>query len=501
MSTQESVETERKYDADLETPLPAFEDITGVEQVAEPAEHQLEAVYFDTESLILAKHRITLRRRTGGTDSGWHVKLPTDRDTRVEIHAPLGQPEIVPEELAERLLVFTRGEELRPVARIHTRRTLHRLHGSDDVTLADFVDDHVTAETLHPTPLERQWREWEIELVHGDETLFESAERVLSGVGATPSGHASKLARALGTAWPEAVPTPPKARSKGSAGDAIVAYIAAQIAEITKLDSGVRRGVDDAVHRMRSTTRRLRSTLSAYGKLFDADAVDPLKTELKWLSRALGRARDAEVLRDRIGELMNEQPDGSVPAPEASRINDDLEGAFNSRYREMLHSMGTKRYFRLLESLEEFRDDPPTKPRAGKKARPVTAKLAGKAIKRLHRSQKAASGLTGVESDRALHQVRKDAKRLRHAAEALRDVHRKPAVKLARNAQKIQKILGEHQDSVVSRSVLLRLANDTGRSVDDNSPYGPLLAAEEQRAADSGARYEKLAKKDRLHPL
>lgn len=501
MSTQESVETERKYDADLETPLPAFEDITGVEQVADPADHQLEAVYFDTEGLVLAKHRITLRRRSGGIDSGWHLKLPADRDNRVEIQAPLGQPEIVPEELAERLIVFTRGEELRPVARIHTRRTLHRLHGSDDVTLADFVDDHVTAETLHPRQLERRWREWEIELVHGDESLFESAESVLSEAGATPSGHASKLARAFGTAWPAAVPAPPKARRKGSAGDAIVAYIAAQIAEITELDSGVRQGVDDAVHRMRSATRRLRSTLSAYGKLFDADAVDQLKAELKWLSKVLGKARDAEVLRDRIGELMNEQPDGSVSAPAASRINDELEAAFNSGYREMLRSLGTKRYFRLLESLEEFRDEPPAKPRAGKKARPVTAKLAGKAVKRLRRSQKAAAGQTGVEGDRALHQVRKDAKRLRHAAEALRDVHRKPAVKLARNAQKIQKILGEHQDSVVSRSVLLRLASDTGGSVEDNSPYRPLLAAEEQRAADSGARYEKLAKKKRLHPL
>ncbi|MDQ0240540.1 MULTISPECIES: CYTH and CHAD domain-containing protein [Arthrobacter] len=500
MSTQESVETERKYDADLETPLPAFEDIAGVEQVADPADHQLEAVYFDTEGLILAKHRITLRRRTGGTDSGWHLKLPAERDNRVEIHAPLGQPEIVPEELAERLLVFTRGDELRPVARIHTRRTLHRLHGSEDVTLADFVDDHVTAETLHPTQLERQWREWEIELVHGDEALFESADRVLSGAGATPSGHASKLARAFGTSWPAAVPAPPKARPKGSAGDAIVAYIAAQIAEITQLDSGVRQGADDAVHGMRSATRRLRSTLSAYGKLFDADAADQLKTELKWLGKVLGKARDAEVLRDRIGELMNEQPDGLVPASAASRINDELETAFNSGYRNMLRSLGTKRYFRLLESLEEFRDEPPTKPRAGKKARPVTAKLAGRAIKRLRRSQKAAAGQTGVEGDRALHQVRKDAKRLRHAAEALADVHKKPAVKLARNAQKIQKVLGEHQDSVVSRSILLRLASDTDGSVEDNSPFAPLLAAEEQRAADSGARYEKLAKK-RLNSL
>lgn len=501
MSSQEFVETERKYDADLETPLPPFGDIAGVEQVSDPADHQLEAVYFDTESLILARHRITLRRRTGGTDSGWHLKVPADKDSRAEIHAPLGQPETVPEDLAEKLLVFTRGQELRPVARIHTRRTLHRLHGSEDVTLADFVDDHVTAETLHPAQLERQWREWEFELVHGDEALLESAEHVLSQAGATRSGHPSKLARAFGTAWPPAVPAPPKARPKGSAGDAVVAYIAAQITAITAQDPGVRQGADDAIHQMRSSCRRLRSVLSAYGRLFDADATARLKTELKWLSTVLGKARDAEVLRDRIGELLNDQPDVLLSSPAATKIMDELEAASNSGYLEALRSLGTERYFGLLEELEKFRDEPPTRPRAGKKARRVTAELAGKAIKRLRRSQKAAARQTGVEHDTALHQVRKDAKRLRHAAEALRDVHGKPAVKLARDAQELQKILGEHQDSVVARSVLLRLAGDAEEPLKDNSALGRLLAAEEQRAKDSEARYERVAKKNRLNPL
>ncbi|MFH5878731.1 CHAD domain-containing protein [Arthrobacter sp. NA-172] len=498
MSAQESVETERKYEATLETPLPALGDIAGVEHVADPAEHQLEAVYFDTDGLVLARHRMTLRRRTGGSDSGWHLKLPAAGDSREEIHAPLGQPETVPEELEERLLAFTRQAVLRPVARIHTHRTTHRLQGSEGVTLAEFVDDHVTAETLHPAQPEKPWREWEIELVHGDEALFQDAERVLSETGATRSGHASKLARAFGSAWPAAVPASPKARPKGPAGDAVVAYVASQIAELTALDYKVRQGADDAVHHMRSATRRLRSALATFGKLFDAEAVTNLKVELKWLTEALGKARDAEVLRDRIGDLLNEQPDGLLSGPAATKITEDLEDAFNLGYREMLHSLGTARYFRLMDALDKFRDEPPAKPRAGKKARPVTAKLAAKAIKRLRRSQKAAAGSTGVEHDTALHQVRKDAKRLRHAAEALQDVHGKPAVRLAKDAQKIQKILGEHQDSAIARSVLLRLATDTDR---DKPAFGRLLAAEEQRATDSEARYVKLAKKNRLNPL
>src|SRR5207249_637983 len=135
------------------------------------------------------------------------------------------------------------------------------------------------------------------------------------------------------------------------------------------------------------------------------------------------KARDAEVLRDRIGALLNDQPDGLLSSPGAAKITDELEAAFNSGYREVLRSLETQRYFRLLDALEAFRDEPPARPRAGKKARPVTAKLARKVIKRVRRSQKEAARQSGTEHDMALHQVRKDAKRLRHAAEALQDVH------------------------------------------------------------------------------
>ena len=501
MSNQESLETERKYEATLEMPVPDFRSIEGVESVAAPVEHELEAVYFDTDDLALARHRVTLRRRTGGEDSGWHVKLPAGTDSRLEIHAPLGQPETVPEELSERLLVFTRLAALRPVARVHTRRTVYRLRGADHATLADFADDFVTATALHPAQLERQWREWEVELLHGDQALFDGVEGLLSESGAKPSAYASKLAHTFGTAWPPAVPTPPKVRKKGPAGDTVMSYVAERIAEITALDSAVRQGTDDSVHQMRSATRRLRSILSVYGKLFDADVVAPLKTELKWLSGILGRARDAEVLRARIADVLNAQPDELLPGPAAAKVTEELDSSYNFGYRELLRTMGNSRYFRLLDALETFRDDPPLKSKAKKKARPVTAKLSANAIKRLRRSQKTANKSSGAKHDPALHRVRKDAKRLRHAAEVLETVHGKPAAKLARRAQELQKVLGEHQDSVIAQLVLRRLARETGGSMADGSTFGRLLAAEEQRAADSGARYEKLAKKSRLKPL
>ena len=101
MGTTGKLETEQKYDAETSSALPDLLEIEGVDDVAEPVTDHLEAVYFDTPSLALAARRLTLRRRTGGADAGWHLKLPAGTDQREEIHAPLGQPETVPDELSD----------------------------------------------------------------------------------------------------------------------------------------------------------------------------------------------------------------------------------------------------------------------------------------------------------------------------------------------------------------------------------------------------------------
>src|SRR3954467_8520661 len=76
MSPTEQLEIETKYDVDDTVILPALHELAGVASVAQPVELDLEAVYFDTAGLDLAANKVTLRRRTGGEDDGWHVKLP-----------------------------------------------------------------------------------------------------------------------------------------------------------------------------------------------------------------------------------------------------------------------------------------------------------------------------------------------------------------------------------------------------------------------------------------
>ena len=203
-STTRHLEVERKFDVVQPARSPSFADLAKIVRIDKPPAQALDAVYFDTPARDLAANRITLRRRTGGEDAGWHLKLPAGPDARTEVRAPLrddGQHD-VPTELVDVVLAIVRDRTLAPVARISTTREVHLLYGADDAVLAEFCDDRVTAaRCADPGSGEQRWREWELELVgpEADGELMDKLSDRLLDAGATPAGHGSKLARVLGT--------------------------------------------------------------------------------------------------------------------------------------------------------------------------------------------------------------------------------------------------------------------------------------------------------------
>jgi len=78
-------ETEAKYDAPAGAGLPGLDRLPRVAGTSVPQEQVLEAEYYDTGDLRLIRAGITLRRRSGGHDDGWHLKLPLGGRTRREI--------------------------------------------------------------------------------------------------------------------------------------------------------------------------------------------------------------------------------------------------------------------------------------------------------------------------------------------------------------------------------------------------------------------------------
>ena len=159
------VELERKFDAPHVGLSPSFEGLAAVSRLEKRPTQHLDAVYFDTANHDLAVNWVTLRRRTGGHDEGWHLKLPAG-EARTEIRAPLTGAERsadVPGELLDVVRAIVRDRPLAPVARISTERDVIMLYGPDGTPLAEFCDDRVSAWRLSPddgaADVEQHWRE------------------------------------------------------------------------------------------------------------------------------------------------------------------------------------------------------------------------------------------------------------------------------------------------------------------------------------------------------
>src|SRR3954451_19968428 len=115
------LEIERKFEVFESTVKPSFEGLSSIGRAERSPSQQLDAVYFDTPAHDLASRHVTLRRRTGGADEGWHLKLPAGPDARTEVRAPLRQESdsaAVPVELLDVVLAIVRDRPAGPVARI-----------------------------------------------------------------------------------------------------------------------------------------------------------------------------------------------------------------------------------------------------------------------------------------------------------------------------------------------------------------------------------------------
>lgn len=126
-SVGNAVEIEDKYDAPDDAEIQGLDEIDGVAAVSHD-EMTLEATYFDTADLALLRVGITVRRRRGGPDEGWRLKVPVD-DGRHEVRLPLSRSVLtVPKPFRDTLRTLVGAAPLEPVATLTTRRTLHRLH-------------------------------------------------------------------------------------------------------------------------------------------------------------------------------------------------------------------------------------------------------------------------------------------------------------------------------------------------------------------------------------
>ncbi|WP_329500586.1 CYTH and CHAD domain-containing protein [Kitasatospora herbaricolor] len=474
-------ENERKYDGVPERPLTAAE-LPRVTHLRAVETEGLDAVYFDTTGLRLLRRGITLRRRTGGRDAGWHLKTPGPDGSRTETRLPLNAGDLhhVPQELLARTRADAHGEQVEPVAHLRTRRDLTLLVDEEGEALAELARDTVSARILgtalraggntgNGEPV--SWAETEVEVVGGGPELLDEVDAQLRRRGLRPAASPNKLSRVFaaelpgrqdadhGTEHPQERSGERTAeRQPDSVGGALTSYLRTQYRELRALDPAVRLDEPDAVHRMRVHVRRLRSALAAHHRVLDRTATDPLDEELRWLGKVLGRARDAEVLGERLGT----QAEGLPSAGDPADVGTTVRTWFGDRYREAhsdaVAAMESARYFDLLDVMEQLVARPPLTDRAGDgraEARRMLRKQRRRTRRRLHG---ALDRPPGPERDRELHRARKAAKRARYAAESVAGIVPRPAARATKLMKKIQKPLGAHQDGVMGESAVAEIA-------------------------------------------
>ncbi len=477
----EQMEVERKFEVDDAFVLPALSIVDGVARQGSAQEFELEATYFDTADLRLAAAHVTLRRRAGGPDEGWHLKLPVAAEERREIRVPLGAGRRVPVALARLVRVHVRDQRLAPVATIRTTRVVRRLLGGNGRELAQVCDDRVSTTASDG---DGGWREIEVELVGGGRGLLDAVGTRLIEAGARRATSGSKLARTLGSRIPPESPP-----IKGSSAGAVVSrYLAEQIDQLKACDPAVRDDAEDAVHQMRVATRRMRSTLASYRPLFDREVTDPIREELRWLGTVLGPARDLEVIRERLGELLAD--DDVADRDLRTRVDRVLAARRREARQLLLAELDGSRYFRLLDALDALVCSPPLTALAGRGARRVLPELVRRSWKQLRRARDAAAEPDLPDAERALrlHENRKKAKRARYAAEAVAARFGKPATKFSSRMKHVQSVLGHVQDSVVSAAELGRLTDAAA----DSFALGRAQVLEEERGQQSLAEFDRV---------
>ncbi|GAA2237398.1 CYTH and CHAD domain-containing protein [Herbiconiux moechotypicola] len=553
-----TVEIERKYEVEAGTPLPTL-DLSALPGLASAGTGaiaagaptleqleavQLEAVYFDTPDAALARARVALRRRVGGHDEGWHLKLPAVEGRR-ELQWPLGDgaPGLVPDEVLDQVRVHVRDRPVTPLARISTSRRVTLVRDADGGLVLEVADDAVSTADLRGGT-ERSWREWEAELGAAapgtrDQRaeLLDAVERQLLAAGARVSPSVSKLAQALGrtglgrtepgTTAPgrpesspdavtpaEAAPAPHTsdpaadiaARAADPAAVRVRAGIAALVARMIELDPEARADRPDAVHEYRGTVRRLRTALAVHRGLFDADEVDTQRDSLARLGAALGEVRDLEVRAAWAAHALDQlESDRGVDDPDARRrLVDQTRAEHDEAHRRLVATLGRVPYFRLLDGLERFVADavpgePPvkggkaTRRAAKREARRTLAREGRRALRRAAAGAHARKHLDGDASESAvalatLHASRTGARRLRQAAEF--DTEGPAAVlggsaeRTAAAAEALQDALGEHRDAALFAEFVLLTSRRADAEGESSFTYGVLY----QRAIDQAER-------------
>ncbi len=451
------IEREFKLAADACVVLPDLTDTVRGITVGPTTILQLDATYYDTPTLSLARWGVTLRCRTGEPGHAWTLKLPVSvHGVELSRHEftydePIGP---VPAAVREAARAYTRTEDLGPVVRLHTERITFGLQ-MDGRTFATVCDDTVVAEgAAEPISV---FREIEVELeATADSDDVGVIISLLCKAGCKiDDAPVAKALRALGQrAFDPPDVVMPTIGKRATAGVLVRHCLAKSVTQLIGHHAGVFAADDpEALHQFRVAARRLRSDLRTFTALLDHNWTIWLRDELAWLGGEVGVGRDADVLAGRLRSQLARLPERD--AKSVSSLLQRLAETTSDAFDHVVATLTSDRYISLLDALVDtarqprFAGDPSGL--ADRPARPIFIDLVYKPWRRLHR---AVDSLVPDAPDASFHAIRILSKRARYAAEAVAPLYGKDARRFAGALADVQTVLGNFQDTTVAEAWL-----------------------------------------------
>lgn len=364
------LEIERTYDLPEGAALPDLIGVGSILQADRQEPFELDATYWDTERYDLVASRVTVRRRTGGADAGWHIKRAASDTVRHEQHFPLtDDADTVPDDVLAALFTERRGRGLRPVVRITTTRAVTRLLDEDGEQIAELADDTVHAQRLDDDAPEtpRTWREVEVETVGGVDPqvaheLFDALDERFAAVGAGPAAVSSKLARGLAGARAPRLLTEERP-DKGTAARALTKRLRKLRVALLEHEALLRSGAPADLRETATTALGIAAVLASYRPAFPATlAVDRAATAADALAAVTARAALAEYLVERLPHASSPAQDALVDAMTRERILASTRERRDVAVRDVVAFLHTEPFLELLDALDDAVERPTPTP-------------------------------------------------------------------------------------------------------------------------------------------
>ena len=435
----------RRFDVADEFELPAALAVGGPDAM-DLSDLVLVTTDWDTPDGRLAAwgHRLRHRQSSDGSERRWILSIRSGAASNgsgppiIEVVRE-GPPTAPPSGLTQLVIGTTRGEELVPVVVVTTHRS-RRILRRGRVELAD---EQISVRT--PDDAAPQWLR-QIQL----QPIQQHAERDLRRVGRVLLDGGAEPAARSEPGRPTTISRPAiELRADSDVGTIARAAVVRGVHRLRTNEPLAR--LDDqieAIHQCRVATRGLRSDLASLGPVLDAAWAGQLRQELRWIAEPIGAVRDLDVLAARIDA--RRQQLGSSDELAVSALVDAVRRQRRRRHQELLTELDSERYLRLLEDLANAERSVPLDPEVSATAlgEPLLRRMTATAWKRAVRT----AHHLGDEPDPAdLHALRKRVKRTRAAAQLATPVIGAEARRFAKRLATLQDVLGDLNDSVVTR--------------------------------------------------